>query len=115
MKTGGRRCDSARNFCVDGLVFLRVGWSVFSFEIGRNRNMAMRFKEMFDRFGRAKLKKTEAQVTWLEKVAENTFHFGVAKDDPIAGADAFAGAAEDFPELLWERARSASPIGRSLN
>src|ERR1051326_5804392 len=93
MKTSGRRCDSDRNFCVDGLVFLRVGWSVFSFEIRRNRNMAMRFKEIFDRFGRAKLKKTEAQVTRLEKVSENTFHSGVAKDDPIAGADAFAGAA----------------------
>src|SRR6266700_2437328 len=72
MKTCGRRCDRARNFCIHGLVFLRVGCGVFSFEVRRNRHVTMRFKEMFDRFGGVELKKTQAQVARLAKIAEDT-------------------------------------------
>src|ERR1041385_2728774 len=97
MKASSGRCDCARNFGIDGLVFLRVGDRIFSFELGRNGNVTMRFEEVFDRFSGADLKKTKARVAGLTKIAEHAFHFAVSKDDAIAGADAFAWAAQNLP------------------
>jgi hypothetical protein len=68
--------------------------------------MAMRFQEFIDGVRRRGRVESEEPETVVSTLAEDAFEFSapaLSEDDPVPGADALAGPAENFPLLNAHR------------